>query len=350
MPLQSLLNSDYTVLSNGKSLSVEVFSGLSSITVEQDRNLPGLFQLEFSGVDLKTVLSQLSPGAEVEIKFEIDNQSPISVIKGEVLGLEPHFSSDRSLQVTVWGCDFLHRLQRSTKTRTFVKMRDSEIVRTIAKEAGLELQGTDIGIKHEYVMQSNQTDLQFLQYRAHQIGYELLLDGKQLRFQPILQNPGFLQQLNLGMNLLEFHPRFSLVSQSAQVTVKGWDVQQKQGITQTSQTVKLDALRADVQGEVLTNRFLGVETVISDRPVTIDTAKQIAQAQLDQTALDLVTAEGSCLGNPELRPGSLVLIKSLNQPESHYSFKGKYYVTGVTHRFNSDEGYVTDFRAKRNVL
>jgi len=350
MPLQSLLNSGYTVLSNGKSLSVEVLGGLIGITVDHDRNLPGLFQLEFSGVDLKTVLTQFSPGTGVEIRFNIDNQLPVSVIKGEVLGLEPHFSSDRSLQVTVWGCDFLHRLQQGTKTRTFVKMNDSEIARMIAKEAGLELQGSDREIKHEYVMQTNQTDLQFLQHRAHQIGYELLINGKQLRFQPILQDPRFPQQLDLGINLLEFHPRFSLVSQSTQITVKGWDIYQKQQITETSQTVKLGALRKGTPGGVLASKFLGVETVISDRPVTIDTAKQTAQAQLDQTALELVTAEGSCLGNPTIRPGSMVMINSLNQPESQPNFTGTYYVTGVTHRFTSDEGHVTDFRAKRNVL
>jgi phage protein D len=351
MPLQSLLNSRFQILVNQSKLPMAVEAYLDSITVEIDRNLPGLFQIEFMGLDFAEVPAHFSPGAIVDIQLGFDQ--PEQLIKGEILGLEPQFSSVQPPRLTVWGCDSLHRLQWGTKTRTFLNTTDSAIAEKIASEALLVPQTVESPVVHEYVMQANQTDLQFLVQRAQQIGYELFMADETLFFQPILHNTSLLQALTLGQNLLEFHPRFSLMSQATKVTVKGWDIFQKQAITETKNAGKFAQVNDSnlaVRGEVLARRSGAAAAVITDRPVNTSMAQQMAQTQLDQTALELVTAEGTCVGNSQIRPGTMVLIQGLDgQPGGQYSFEGKYYVTGVTHRFDVVQGYLTDFKAKRNA-
>jgi phage protein D len=55
----------------------------------------------------------------------------------------------------------------------------------------------------------------------------------------------------------------------------------------------------------------------------------------------MVTAEGSTVGLPDLRAGSLLEIAGVGA-----RLGGRYFVTGTTHAF-SDQGYVTRFKARR---
>ena len=83
-----------------------------------------------------------------------------------VTGLEPHFSFGHQPTFTVPGYDRRHRFGRGRKTRTFVQQKDSDIAAQIAGEAGLHAQSIDSSVTHEYILQANQTDMEFLQERA----------------------------------------------------------------------------------------------------------------------------------------------------------------------------------------
>ncbi|MGB8699824.1 MAG: hypothetical protein WCD18_10440 [Thermosynechococcaceae cyanobacterium] len=132
-----------------------------TITVEQDLNLPGQFTVQLLGLDLnQSILNIFGIGQEVSI--QIDGQNPKPTLVGEITGLEPEFRSNGFLGLSVWGYDRLHRLQRDQKTRSFSKLKDSEIATQIATEAGLTAQVEDSQVIQEYLLQTNQTDLAFL--------------------------------------------------------------------------------------------------------------------------------------------------------------------------------------------
>ncbi len=347
MPLPTLQLNHEQVLINGSQLSIAFQNHLIGITVEQDLQLPSLFQIEFSGLGILSAddfnlnnLSVFEPGNPVEIKLGSDLPLP-SVVNGEILGMEPSFSRDRPLQLTVWGCDYLHRLQRGTKTRSFVKMRDSDIASQIATNAGLSPKVIQSQYQHEYLMQANQSDLQFLQARSQQIGYELFLEDKTLVFQPLQEDSETRFIFDMGNDLLEFQPRLSLAGQVSKTTVSTWDVNQKKAAFKTYPPPNFST---ESSGAFLANRAFGAaETVIVDRSVAVQEAESIAQAQADQINLNLITGEGTCLGKPKLKPGQKVQLKGLGQ-----QFSGQYFVTAVTHRYDGVEGYFTDFKVKRN--
>ena len=334
---------DYRVFINDSWFPVEFQYHLTSITVEQDLQLPSLFQLEFSALDWSSWsdsnfdnLKLLQPGNPIEIQISISKKAFVSVIEGEILGLEPNFSSGDSLSLTVWGCDYLNRLQRGTKTRSFVEMKDSDIVKQIAVEVGLNSSAITTQYKHPYLMQSNQSDLQFLQARAQQIGYELYTEGKKLFFQPLMQDKESRFSFDFGIHLLDFRPRLSLAGQVAQITVGTWDANQK--------TTALETIAEDPGSPLFTVLGDG-KTQIVDRPVAASEVRTVAQAQADQTRLNLITGEASCFGEPGLKPGQQVQLNGLGQ-----IFSGQYFVTSVTHRYDSDGEYRTDFKVKRNLL
>ncbi len=334
----------YRLLINDYEISTDFLNHLVKITIEHDLQLPSLFQIEFSDLSLQPSdnfnfddLKLFKPGNSVEIKI-ISARSSTSVIKGEILGLEPHFNSEEPLSLTVWGCDYLHRLQRSTQTRSFVKMKDSDIAKQIATTAGLQVKVetvVDTKLVHEYLMQVNQSDLQFLQARAQQIGYELFTKGEVLFFQPLLNDSVVRYSFDFNFDLLEFQPRLSLAGQPTKTIVSTWDVDTQRSVFQS----------ANPSPDSSSLKMLAtIETTFVDLPVTPLEAETVAQAQAKQIRLNLVTGKATCIGEPGLRTGQQVELRGVGQ-----KFSGQYFVTAVTHRLDS-EGYFTDFKVKRNSL
>jgi phage protein D len=73
-------------------------------------------------------------------------------------------------------------------------------------------------------------------------------------------------------------------------------------------------------------------------------AQTLVRNVLRENFVGLVTAEGTTVGQPELRAGSRVEITHVGPP-----FEGTYFVTGTTHTID-DGGYRTQFSARREQL
>ena len=101
-----------------------------------------------------------------------------TLISGEITGLEPSFlrgsgrSSSCAATIGATGCTARPR------DAHFVQQKDSDIAATIVQEVGLTPQVTDSQVVHDYVLQANQTDMEFLQERARRIEYEMVVDGQ----------------------------------------------------------------------------------------------------------------------------------------------------------------------------
>ena len=148
-------------------------------------------------------------------------------MKGEITALEPEFCATEVPKLIIRGYDRRHRLLRGCKTRSFVQVKDSDIAGQIAGDAGLTAQAEDTGVVLDYVLQHNQTDMEFLQDRARRIGYEVVVEDKSLYFRSHQNAQSEVLTLVREEDLLEFYPRLSTLGQVGEVAVHGWDVKKK---------------------------------------------------------------------------------------------------------------------------
>jgi phage protein D len=88
-----------------------------------------------------------------------------------------------------------------------------------------------------------------------------------------------------------------------------------------------------------------VNRVITQPVTSKAEADQIALGQFQNRAIDYITAEGSCLGNPDLRVGKVIEIQGVGK-----KFTGLYYVVKTVQRWSLDEGYHTFFTARRTAI
>jgi hypothetical protein len=140
--------------------------------------------------------------------------------------------------VLVRAFDRGHRLHRGRKRQTFVQSSDSDIVSKVGQAAGFTVEATATSPVHDWVMQNNQTDWEFLSERAARNGFRLYVKGaRKLCFEPVDKNTEEVE-CNYGRDLVAFRPRLSASPQSSKVTVRGWDPKTKEAIVGTATTAK----------------------------------------------------------------------------------------------------------------
>lgn len=341
---------DFTVTVNGVAVSDTNLERIVEIVVEQSVYLPAMFTIRLMDVSTANDPGEVTDfgmfdadafpiGAEVDIQMG-EMSSLSTVIKGEITGLELDANADSPPSLTVRGYARAHRLHRGRQNRSFQDVTDSDLVSTIASEAGLTAQADATSEVFPYVYQGNQTNWEFLRERAARIGFELYVDDRTLHFRSPQSGQQQGPALIFGEELLSFRVRMSTSAQAAEVQVRGWDVTAKEAIVGTATAgTAAPAIGLTQTGAQMAATFGEAKVVIVDRPVVSqDQANSLAQAVYDSLDGAFVQAEGVAEGDTSITPGKTLDISRLGTRLS-----GTYYVTSATHRMNAQEGYQTSF-------
>jgi phage protein D len=343
---------DLKICINGVNLLPAALTDVRSVSVEEDMKAAGMFAIDLYNWDEKTLAYRWSDsylfdvGNQVEIEMGYLNHLQ-KVITGEITSLEPSFQAGNLPTLTVRGYDLSHRLRQEPKTKSYKLVKDSDIARQIAAQAGLVPRVEDSKNRHDYVMQRNQTDMAFLQARAERIGFEVFVRHKELYFRPEITTriPAF--TLSLEKEITEFSPRLTVQEQVDKVVVKGWDVKEKKAIVARAGIGDERKMGSKtVSGPQKVRRALGrSRTMTINLPLTTKAeADQIARGQLQETALSFIEGNGSCYGRSWLHAGLLINIEGAGK-----TFSGAYMVTATTHTLNGSRGYRTNFSVRRNA-
>jgi phage protein D len=319
----------------------------------------------------KTQPSKLPPPLRYKIfepyayEFELQlgyGSTLTSMTKGSVTTLEPNFPASGPPTLTVRALNVLHRLRDKQRSRHWNDKSDSQIAKSIdtlidpatKRKLPVHTPGTEKPL--EYVAQDNQYDIDFLFTRARNAGYVVYVDSEKnahgqveqfLYFGPSDErHPRILDvtyELEWGISLMDFKPVLSTAKQVKSVEVRSWD----------RQTNKAIRTIVDLKNPKITvNRDLlplltppGYEPrseIVSNEPQpTPQQAERRALAILSERLKEMVTAQGTTVGLPDLRAGQRVRIKGVGK-----HFSGTYFVTDTTHTV-ADSGYTTRFSARR---
>lgn len=345
---------DFRIVVNGIKLSAAVAARISNVIVDDQVDLPSMFAFEIQAVESEASsipwlddYEMFAIGDAVEVK--LGYEEPESLIRGEITALEPEFSAEHLPRMTVRGYDRRHRLQRGCTTRTFVRQKDSDMVRQIAAERGLRARVEDSKTVHEFVIQADQSDWAFLSERARRIDYELVMESETLLFRERrTQGGGKPPVLTLGKELTEFYPRLSTTGQVSEVVVRAWDPNKNDAITATATDTKVRAkMGGQKSAPALVAAAFGkaIETIPAPPAAVNDErdAAALAAARLNALALGLIQGEGVCAGMTEVRAGGIVEIVGVGK-----RFSGDYYVASASHRYEND-GYATHIKVLRSA-
>jgi phage protein D len=334
-----------TIKVDGKSAGVAE-RDLEEIVIDTTYNLPAMASIRLHDPKKKWMESEtFKLGAQLSIMLappkSMGKIEPAEVFVGEIVALEPSFSALGTHTLLIRAYDLSHRLHVGTKTRTFLKQKDSDIAKKIAQEAGIQVGNvTTTAVQHEYVIQANMTDFEFLALRARRSGCLFSVTQGKLNFQkPDSMKTG--PVLEMGESLRQFSVRMSSARQAQTIRVTGWDFRKKQEFESTS-TPKTTWNQNGIgkPGGEVAKSAIGVNGTLSLSnmvPQVPDEATAIAESVAAFQEGHFIEADGVAFGNPALVAGVQVELKFLGK-----KYSGKYYVTSATHIYNT-AGYETHF-------
>ena len=341
MPQETQLISQLYIKIDGVDAPQGVMDNLISVEVDDSLNLPDMFVIQLHDPKLEwSDSTTLDIGKEVEISVRGDS-SQVKLIVGDITACETEFKHGAGAIVIVRGYDQSHRLSSGRQTKSFVQVTDSDIATRIARELGLKVVADSTTEVHDYVLQENQTNLEFLEGRARRVGFRVLVEGNTLQFKRIPEEGTEVPVLEWGSNLSQFNARLTTSKQASEIEVRGWDPQAKRGIVGTANRAQdMPEVGERRQGGQVAKAAFGTtgkEIVVNRVVATQAEAEALAQSLCEEMGGDFIQAEGVCVGNPAVHAGAVVELKGLSN-----RFQGRYRVTHALHRYDA-KGYSTRF-------
>ncbi len=363
----------FHVKADGSEISQQEQTDLLQINIELRRQAPASVEILFDNqVMEQSELSSdppydsrnhLSPGKVIEVSLGYEGEQLTKVFEGEVIGTRVKMLDNGPKTFTLRAFDFLHRLTRGRKTRTFLEMKFSDIVQAVAGDWSLSADVEDTQFLREYVIQHNQTDLDFIRGIAAWLDFDLriphLEDASKLCFAPpdvggdpvikaVYENPNLSASSPPEVYLRKFDGRLSLARVVSEVIVRGWDPKRKEEILGTASLSLYDKMGGEVSAtEEVQEKWGETERQLVDYKVfSQEEAAKIAESKLNEYARTFIRADVEIQGSTLLAPGSTVEISRAGP-----RFDGKYFIESVSHIFKAPVGamggYTTRFVGAR---
>ncbi len=282
------------------------------------------------------------------------------MIEGEITTISPTFPAAGIPTVTIGGNTRLHRLRGTNNTRTFQNMTDAQVVQQIAQANGLQAETNDTHVQYDYLIQPNQSDLDFLKQRAARLHFEILVQGRKLIFrkaqeaQPktyTLVWAGVQQAFAGGPTILplkSFAPDLDALAPKSSVQQRGYDVASKLAfVSNAGPSDQRTTMGGSQSGSQIPQSAF--QAPRNEVHVTTPIASQAegdqrAKAALNERAMGLIKGAAETIGIPDLRSGQVVQVMGVGP-----RFEGRYYIEQAVHSI-STSGYSTSLNLKRDAI
>jgi uncharacterized protein len=283
----------------------------------------------------------LKLGAAIAI-YSGDVSSPQEIFRGKITAIEGRYPKKNPPELHVLAEDMLQAARMARRSKTYENARIGDIARTVASQLGLSpvITGFDDSVGTQ--VQLNESDLAFLRRLLHRYDGDLQVVAREMHVAPRSQVQRNTLELEMHSQLQEVRVVADLAHQVTNVTCTGWDVGQGQRIRTSSQGVHSAPGSGRKGSDVLPDAIGKRSEHIGHVAVSNQSeAQALADSSFDQRARQFLVATGTSEGNAALRVGTNLKLKGLGS-----RFSNTYYVTYTCHRYNTDDGYVTDFRAE----
>jgi len=268
---------------------------------------------------------------------------------GRIDQIDASYPSNEPPGIKIVAEDRLAELNIVRRTRSAQEIRSTVMIESIAADYSLLL---DIRVALPDVIlpiisQVNQTDFQLISHLTQQLGVEFWLDDDTLSVSERSLADDSELELRYGRELSAFEAKADLSDQVSELSVTSWSALEKAIIKQTvNHQIMANESSGKTGGEIVKS-MIGQrhQRLVNQMPVNDEHARIIAEAEYRLQARRFVTGRGLCEVGGHLRIGTLLNLEGLGN-----LFEGQYYVNEVTHLFDSNLGFRSEFEVERPAL
>lgn len=241
--------------------------------------------------------------------------------------------------VRITGFDAVALMTQNSSARYYLKKKYSDVVNEIIGEYGTILSIGTIDSSNEKPQDvlscGNLNDYSYIKNVLCPLaGKEFyIFDGKAYFKTVKKRNQTPIIQLKLGRSLLDFRMTSSYAN--IEISVCGFSEKFSDKKVLKTKKDKTDSSQKSAVSAVQ-KQYIPYMNASSE-----ESAENYASYEIQQKISERQTAEGKCIGIPELIPGRCILIHGINQS---YNSK-KFWIDHVNHKIN-ENGFITEFFVK----
>jgi len=322
---------------NSKNIETKIHKNLKKVKVSLSVDAVNMARVLFYDDPNDSFLQEhkdFDIGKEISISMGFDKDIK-EVFIGEIIRIDYIFENATSL-VELICYDKLFKLSRMRYSRPFVKMKDSDIAKKMASEAGLKFDIEATSRVHEYIFQNNESNLDFLRRRAERLGYELDIENGKMIFKSArYKNKKPIISLVWRKELSEFKLKLDSSEVVEEIVVTSWDPIKKETIeevTKAGDEIKVISAKKMATKEVKKKLKNKAKIYKIDIPNLQNAeAKEIGKSKLTSSSIKFLTARGVCRGEPLIKAGKVIKILGIGE-----KFSGEYYIVSCEHVYSGD--------------
>ena len=270
----------------------------------------------------------------------------VALFDGKVVEIEYRYPHSASPQLAVTAADPMHLWCLQRKVQQFIDMSEQNLLQMLADERGATLDYRVSGAMPRFatLTQFQESDLDLLRRLATMSGADFWWQDGGLQWQSRDLALHSNITVRLGDALRSFAVSRNLGGQLTRVEATGWDVSSKRDVAAATEYDRGDR-REHGSGPARYSGALGERSLLLANVAADDgRARWLAESAYRQHAARFVQARGEVDASQVLQTGRKIEVRGVGK-----SMEGDYYVTGVVHRFDSEQGLRTAFSADQQA-
>lgn len=329
--IQSNEAARYKVTIAGTTFTQADPKGMDTLIVEDHVDMIGVAQVILNLEN--EAWGSLKMGDEVEIEF---GGSTKKIFKGHITSLRHAFQKGKET-VAITAMDPLCKLAAASRTQTFEKVKDSDIVSKVLGQAGVTAGTVDATEKqHDYVIQRNESDLDFLKRLAARNNHLLLANEGKVDFTKQQFNGASISVPGDHIQSLDY--QFGTGKVPTTLTVYGWNPIEKKMVSGTASSGDIESIGGGQNAIAGSGQIWQEEKYISDVQIaTQEDAKKVAVAELNRIARNFIKGRAVIEGNGKVCAGAKVKFEGLRK-----GYNPEVYVVSSRHVYETRRGYTTE--------
>ncbi|MGB1204929.1 MAG: type VI secretion system tip protein VgrG [Chitinophagales bacterium] len=285
---------------------------------------------EFEASDSDT----FKPGAAITIITGHDSDSRHTVFEGIVIKHSVKIRRSGVFVLTIDCKDKAIKATKGRKNKYFYKKKDSDIIKEVLQETGLNVNVEATNHKHDEMIQYHSSNWDFINTRAELNGMLVVNDDGKIDIKaPKLESPVFTAKF--GKNLLEFEGEIDVQNQLKGAKSKSWKYANQGLVEAAGSTSFSNALGGSGSGEWAD--ILGQEAQFTHSGrVSEQELKEWANTKMMRSELSKVRGRAKFQGSEKIKPGTTVKLEGVGK-----KFSGDAFVSAVSHSI-ADGEWMTD--------
>lgn len=291
--------------------------------------------------------SPLELGAGIRVFAGPAEVRAFEIFDGQITAIEGEIREAGAPLFTILAEDRLFEARRTRRTRLHEADTLESIVKRIAADHGLTAEVRDgVDTAAGDWLQADESDLAFLRRILARSDADVQIVGDKMQVGRTGKDCRALVTLAAGTSLKAVRVIADVAEQVSAIRLASFDPKAGEPVDARADCRGFGPGAGKTGADILREKFRKVTMHLGRfGPLSEAAAKKLAQNECDRRARAFVAVTGTARGNGELRVGSWVELVGVNP-----RFENQYAVTRAVHRWDRQDGYLTDFEAQSAYL